>query len=134
MDYGVEMLKAELYGLPKLSNFQLNIQPSASNLKRKRANSEMSAPSQIHVANSFLIIRIISHRPQILIGEKRKVYSTDKAKKYLRLVHKVCTPLCYASPVAFSSFFIIEKMNIAEIEQQATSTPQTIHNGIGPHR
>ena len=86
MDYGVEKLKVELYGLPKLSNFQLNIQLSASNLKRKGANSEMSAPSQIHVANSFLIIRIISHRPQILIGEKRKVYSTDKAKKYLRLV------------------------------------------------
>ena len=93
MDYGVEKLKVELYGLPKLSNFQLNIQPSASNLKRKGGNSEMSAPSQIHVANSVLIIRIISHRTRILIGEKRKVYSTDKAKKYLRLVHKVCTPL-----------------------------------------
>ena len=73
MDYGVEKLKVELYGLPKLSNFQLNIRPSASNLKRKRGNS-------------VLIIRIISHRAQILIGEKRKVYSTDKAKKYLRLV------------------------------------------------
>ena len=40
----------------------------------------------------------------------------------------------YALPVAFSSCFIIEKINIAEIEQHATSTPQTIHNGIGPHR
>ena len=40
-------------------------------------------------------------------------------------------PKPYQQPdVAFSSRFIIEKMNTAESRQSTTSTPQTIHNGI----
>ena len=40
-------------------------------------------------------------------------------------------PKSYQHPsVAFSNFFIIEKMNTAESRQSTTSTPHTIQSGI----
>lgn len=66
------------------------------------------------------------------IFDNKETTDSKVGRYYTRCIQSL---IDYASAVALSSFFIIEKMNAADSRQQTISTLHTAHNGIDePHK